>query len=339
MIRTTLGVTPRPVHASVDELLADTERIGDFVPADARSQARFERVEVDGEPCIVKYVHAEYDFALRALGGRGDLALRAWQAGLMDSAPDAVDHATLGAAPWGPDGTGCALLMRDVSSELIPAVDEPISEEEHLGFMADMAAFCASNWGFEDRFDLLTPGSRWEMFSATAIAEEAALGFPEPVPRIALGGWARFAERAPASLVGVVDELRNDARPLAAAVARTPITLLHGDWKMGNLGRSMGRTILIDWCYVGPGPAAEELVWYLALNRRRLPAGHTKESSIEDFAAGLTARGIELGSWWEAQLGLCMVGALVQFGWEKALGSDRELNWWCDRAREGLRWL
>jgi len=25
----------------------------------------------------------------------------------------------------------------------------------------------------------------------------------------------------------------------------------------------------------------------------------------------------------------------VQFGWEKALGEDDELGWWCDRAREG----
>jgi hypothetical protein len=30
---------------------------------------------------------------------------------------------------------------------------------------------------------------------------------------------------------------------------------------------------------------------------------------------------------------------LVQFGWEKALGDDDELGWWCDRAREGVRRL
>ena len=36
---------------------------------------------------------------------------------------------------------------------------------------------------------------------------------------------------------------------------------------------------------------------------------------------------------------LCLLGALVQFGWEKALGDDDELGWWCDRAREGARRL
>jgi len=29
----------------------------------------------------------------------------------------------------------------------------------------------------------------------------------------------------------------------------------------------------------------------------------------------------------------------VIFGWEKALGNDDELGWWCDRAREGARRL
>ncbi len=38
-------------------------------------------------------------------------------------------------------------------------------------------------------------------------------------------------------------------------------------------------------------------------------------------------------------LGLCLLGALVQFGWEKALGDADELSWWCDRALEGARWL
>jgi hypothetical protein len=30
-----------------------------------------------------------------------------------------------------------------------------------------------------------------------------------------------------------------------------------------------------------------------------------------------------------------LLAGLVVFGWEKALGDDAELGWWCDRAREG----
>ena len=33
--------------------------------------------------------------------------------------------------------------------------------------------------------------------------------------------------------------------------------------------------------------------------------------------------------WWDRQLALCLLGAMVLFGWEKALGGyDEELAWW-----------
>ena len=37
---------------------------------------------------------------------------------------------------------------------------------------------------------------------------------------------------------------------------------------------------------------------------------------------------------------LALLGAAVNFGWEKALGGPGpELDWWCDRAAEGVRVL
>ena len=122
--------------------------------------------------------------------------------------------------------------------------------------------------------------------------------------------------------------LRRDPAPLVDALRTTPWTLLHGDWKLGNLGTAAdGRTILIDWAYPGAGPVGHELAWYLALNRARLPAGHTKETTIADFRAALERHGVATAGWWDRQLDLCLLGALVQFGWEKALG---------DRRRAGL---
>lgn len=232
------SATGRVVHDSVDDLLDGAERLGSFTPDDARSTAGFERVVVDGARCVLKYVHPDEDFALRALGSEaGSLGLRAWELGLMDSAPHAVDHATLGVARWGRDDAGCAILMRDVSDVLVPVGDSPISEELHLGFLDDLATFSAANWDFDDAFGLLPPHARWEFTGPGPLAVEEALGFPEPVPRIALDGWARFAERAPAAVVDVVESLRRDASPIVAALAHTPDTLLHGDWKLGNLGR------------------------------------------------------------------------------------------------------
>ena len=42
-----------------------------FVPDDARSPAGFERVEIDGERCVIKYVHPDYDFTMRVSGDLG----------------------------------------------------------------------------------------------------------------------------------------------------------------------------------------------------------------------------------------------------------------------------
>jgi len=326
----------RHVHDNVDDLLAGAQRLGAFTPPGARSRARFERVVVDGQRCVVKYIHPDHDFALRAMGESAAIGLRVWRLGLMDTAPHAIDHATLGVARWGHDGRGWALLMRDVSDSLVPAGDGPIAEEAHLALLEDLAAFSVANWHFRDTFGLLPGPLRWQFFGPAALAVEESLGFPEPVPRLAVEGWLRFAERAPAAVVDAVESLRRDATAIGAALAGTPDTLLHGDWKLGNLGRANGRTVLIDWVYVGAGPVAHELAWYLALNRARLPRGSTKESTIDSFRAALVRRGVDPSGWWDRQLHVCLLGALVQFGWEKALGPDDELAWWCDRAAAGI---
>ena len=57
-------------------------------------------------------------------------------------------------------------------------------------------------------------------------------------------------------------------------------------------------TILLDCAYPGEGPACHDLAWYISL-------------------------------------GLCLLGCVVQTGWDEALGDDDALEWWADRAREG----
>ena len=330
----------RAVAESVDELLADARRLGEHRPDDSRSNALFERVEVGGEPCIVKYVHPEHDFTMRVSGDIGCRPRRVWELGLMDLAPDSIDHATIGAAPWGRNGWGVALLMRDVSSELVPVGDDPLPEAHHFRFLDHCAAMAGRAWGWHDDLDLLPHRLRWEWFGVAQMEGERALGFPEAVPRIAAEGWERFANRAPASLLGSIDELRHDATPLSDAIRSTPQTFLHGDWKFGNLGVGHdGRTILLDWAYPGEGPICHELAWYLALNRARLPLGHSKESTITDFEAALRRHGIATDGWFERQLALCLLGGAVQFGWEKAYGDDDEFGWWCSVATAGLERL
>ena len=61
--------------------------------------------------------------------------------------------------------------------------------------------------------------------------------------------------------------------------------------------------MLLDWAWTGEGYACHELAWYLALNRARLPLGHSKESTIDDFRAALERHGVTTAGWFDRQLG------------------------------------
>jgi hypothetical protein len=334
-------LTPRPVAPSVTDLLEGCTDRRPFHPDDARSSSHFEWVTIGGERFVLKHVHLDDDFTMRVSGDLGCRPLRIWQAGFMDVAADLIDHGVVGAAAGdGRNGWGAALLLRDLGDELVPADESLLTEAQHLTFLDHCAGMAARFWGWHDDLGLLPYPARWAWFGYAALAGERALGYPEAVPRIADEGWQRFASLVPARLLGLIDELRHDPTPLADALRGTPSTFLHGDWKLGNLGTGHdGRTVLIDWAYPGEGPVCHELTWYLALNRSRLPVGHGKESTIEDFRAALARHGVETDGWWDRQLGLCLLGATVQFGWEKALGADDELRWWCERAEAGAGWL
>lgn len=330
----------REVAPTVEELLAGTERRAPFANPDGRSAARFEQVWIDGAPHIVKYVHLDDDFTMRVSGDIRCRTVRAWAAGLLDGAPDLVDHAIVGAALGdGRNGWGAALLMRDVSADLLPGGDGPIPAEDHAAFLDHVAGFCAASWGWRDEPATapayLPYAARWSWFGRAALAGEEALGWPERAPKLAHEGWQRFAERAPTDVATAVEELLQDPLPLAGALRTTPSCFLHGDVKASNTGRAAdGRTVLIDWAYAGEGPACHELAWHLALDRDRLPVA--KETVIEDFRVALVRHGIDPATWWDRQLHLCLLGAVVQLGWEKALGDADELGWWCDAARAGL---
>lgn len=332
------SLTPRPVASSVNELLADVNRRESWRPAETRSGTNFERVWVGDEPMIVKYLHLDDDFTMRVSGDIGARGLRAYAAGLYDAASEHIDHGIAGMAGGvGRNGWGSAILMRDLSGELATTTDAPWTEAEHDGFIRAMAAMCAATWGWEDDLGLLPYEGRWQFFGEAMILGDRGLGWPERVPQIADEGWHRFAERAPSAVAEGVLALWRDVSALAEALAATPSCFLHGDWKNGNVGRGAdGRTVLIDWVYLGEGPACHELGWYLALNRAKLPPGRTKEAVIDEFRSALEAAGVVTDGWFDRQLRLALLGAVVQFGWEKAFGDDDELAWWCDRAAEGL---
>lgn len=312
-----------PVASSVEELLAGvTERTP--VESAGKSGARLERVVRDGTTYVLKVLDVRDDWTMRAAGVDGGAVLELWRRGVLEALPDCIDQPIIGVAR---DGDVTALLMRDVSAALVPVADDQVRLDQHLRFLDHMAALHAHFWETDLDIDVVPPTVRYLELAPATAEREAALGSDHVVPRLIGEGWPRFEQEAPAA-ARVVTPLTLDPEPLVTALATTPGTLVHGNWKLDNLGSTAeGRTVLLDWETPGRAAALTDLAWYLAINCRRLP--HTKEETIVAYRSALEGYGVSTDEWWDRQLGLCLIGGLVQFGWEKALGGyDDELDWW-----------
>jgi Phosphotransferase enzyme family len=300
-----------------------------------KSGARLERLVIGGHRYVLKHLDLAADWTMRASGCLPGAPLVLWQRGLLDRLPACFNQPVVGVLredPGGPGPSGgCAVLMRDVSAWLVPVTDEPISLDQHLRFLRHMAALHAAFWDCGAECDIVPPMHRYLELSPWLAQAEAAAGGGHLVPRLVGEGWPRLAAVAPAA-DAVVTPLASDPGPLVQALEATPQSLVHSNWKLDNLGTDdAGRTVLLDWEQPGRGAPLADLAWYLAINCRRLP--QAKEDSIAAYRAALEACGISTGPWWDRQLALCLLGALVQFGWEKALGGyDEELAWWEKQA-------
>jgi hypothetical protein len=334
----TLTLAPRPVLGSVEELLAGASERRPMKNADSLSGSQLERVVIDGARFVVKYLHWDDDWIQRATGDLVCRPLLLWQSGLFDALPACLDHTAVAmAAGLGRAGRGTAILMHDVGPNLVEVARGAIPLEQHVRFLDHMAELHAAFWGIEEG-DLpveLTPmGNRYLFLSSTVGEFEAARHGADPVPALLRPGWARFAEEAPKA-ASVVLPLLADPSPLVEGFAGTPMTLVHSDWKAGNLGSHPdGRTILLDWAFPGVAPATADLAWYLAVNCDLLP--QAKEDAIDCYRKALEGHGVETGGWWVHQLGVALIGALAQLGWSK---SGAELRWWEERVGEAASYL
>lgn len=274
----------------------------------------------DGVSFVLKRMSIARDWIMRATD---DLACR--EAAFVDASIDLGDAArtpTVGAAH---DGDGYALLMRDISTELLTA--DAISIAQLDAVIVSMAALHARPapasvpWcDLAQRLTLLTP---------TTARIAAAYG--APVARDIIEGWRVFDVHATPRARTIVHGLIDDPSPLVRALARTPAAFLHGDLKFDNIGIDPnGRLWLIDWAMTLVAAPAVELGWFLAINSRRLPVSLEDVTRRYASAAGMTT---ELRTRHDALTVLC--GLLLR-GWRKSLdaaaGDGDELRWWCERV-------
>lgn len=320
------------------ELLAGATHREPMKTSDSKSGARFERVVIGGERFVVKYLHVDDDWIQRTTGDVACRPVLMWRSGLLDALPCEIDHAICGVATGlGRNGWGSAILMRDVSRWLVPEGDAKLPTAQEDAFVDHMAALHAALWEFTDHVGLLSLENRYLEFNRHLPAIEGGRLSDEAVCALVGRGWDRLSQVAPGA--AAVLELLDAPWPLVAALRPIPRTLVHGDWKCGNLGSLPdGRTVLLDWAVPGEAPGLVDVAWYLAVNSARL--SRPKEQLLADYRAALERRGISCGEWWDAAVDLCLLGAFCQLGWEKALGGPgAELGWWEERVRAGLAWL
>jgi Phosphotransferase enzyme family len=300
--------------------------------ADSLSGSPFERAYVGDESYVVKHIGHELDWLMRVLGDGADgarpRALILWREGLLDAMPPEIDHVIVGMA-YDPATGHLTQVMHDAAGAMVPAGGDAIPLERHRGFLDHLAAMHASYWGFRDAYGLTTPQQRYGFAHPNHSVREAAAGHTDVIPSLFPGGWDAVRELSP-DAARMALALAEDATPLGRAMADGPHTLVHGDWKFGNLGtRSDGRTVLLDWGWPGEAGPGVDLAWYLAVNCDRLP--ESKEDTIEAYRMALERRGVATAPWWDRHLDLALLGGFVQLGWSK-WGNPDELAWWTDRA-------
>jgi len=324
--------------STIEELVAGATDRRPVRSSDAKSGADFELLTLDDRSCFLKVLDAESDWIMRVTGNTDHWEHKVWRAGLYQRFPDVIDHTIIAMALDTTGGsTRLGILMDDVSGSLVPPGDEVVAVETHDGFVRHMAQLHAEFWGWADTIGLCPMANRIRFFCPEVIAPEL-LADPIPGPIGAADqGWKRLATTHP-ELSTFIRGIHDDPAALVDALATTPATFVTGDWKMGNLGRHVdGRTVLVDQAYPGEAPCLYDLLWYVALNRQRLPI--SKEATIEAYRAGLEAAGIETGGWFERQLGLSIIAVMATFAWEKALGDADELAWWSAQVAKAQGWL
>lgn len=307
---------------------------------------------------ILKRTSAAFDWIVR---GTNDTDLReAWFANaLASTGPDSawirMTSPYLGAAA---DGDGAAILMPDLSEELIawerPSLDPgvPVSLLESVLTTAARLHFIGRRLPAHGSVPWCPVPERLLLLARPAAEGYRADG--NPVGARFLAGWDAFDRQAPAAARDLVRRLAADPQPLVAALGELPSTMLHGDLKLSNVASMREGIAFIDWQMATYAPIAVELGWFLVSNVAQLPEGpeailERYRGLAESIAAG---RGFGdarldpgLGDW-DAQVDLAILVGLLLRGWRKGLDAEAELNlptglsaaddlaWWSERALE-----
>jgi hypothetical protein len=326
-----------------------------FASGDSFSGNHFVAVETNGGSgprYLVKYMNLSWDWLMAATNDHLCRSVTLWRTGLLDRLKPHIEHAIVGCAQ---DGDGWALLMREVTDG-ITVEFQPLSAARHTGFLEAMATVHATFWEAPELTDpalgLCTlPG----IFDGLSVQTAARLpSSTSPIPRGILQGWPRLLTLVEPDVADVLRRLMEDPHPFCAAYDRLPWTLVHGDWRQGNIGAGdaqAAQVVALDWQLAGMGPATVDLAYYLANVEGMVPVSY--EESVEQYRLHLARR---LGarfdqSWWQPMLELGQLGYALRMGFSFAYDGIEDgpeaavvaagivVKRFNQQVRAGLRWL
>ncbi len=337
-------------------------------PTDGWSGATFTTVaNSEGRRYVLKRTSLGVDWIARAT--RDDRLREGWLAALPAGALSWMPGSMvpyLGAAA---DGDGVAILMPDLSNELIawerPGHDPAIDRAVLARVVRAIARLHAMPWTRVLESALERDGDdaplwcplpeRLTLLAPSAAARYAADG--NPVGDRFLEGWGRFDERAPDAARELVARLDADPAPLVDALGRLPALGLHGDLKLANVALLPEEQVAyIDWQMTLVAPVAVDLGWFLVSNSSSLPMppdqimeGYREALAWDSGRWGAEGHGHDFGELvgdWEAQRDLTWIVGLLLRGWRKGIDAEAglvlpsgvsaadDLAWWCERAVE-----
>lgn len=335
-----------PLHDLLAEHgLGDAEEVP--LDADGWSGARLSRLQRRGRRFVLKRDSLGWDWIARATRD-GPILREAWFADLRLDLPDRLVAPYVGV---GLDGDVFGLLMPDLSGILFEW-EAPLDEQSAEIVLDAIAELHAHAWQWTpppladapwcplpERLLLLSRPSA-EHYVADGVAAGERF----------LEGWDAFDRRASDPARDLVATLSSDPGPLIDALAAEPVTMLHGDLKLANLGIAPDGTIpVVDWQMIMRGPVAVELGWFLVSNVASLP--WTPADTLERYArllgyASEAAEDLDGSSSGaeSSDLDLAWIVGLLLRGWRKGLDAEAgvvhpsgvsaadDLAEWCERA-------
>lgn len=238
-----------------------------FNGRDGMSRNKFESVIVDTadgshQRFVLKHLSIETDWIMAATRDQRCRSVTLWRYGLLDRVSPGLGHPVIACSH---DRRGYAILMVDLSANLLFGTAP--SATWYRQALDSLAVLHASFWDASELasmpLGLCDTRALIEMFSPRLLSRGARV--PSRLPIMIAEGWEALATIVEPDVFGALDLLSADPQPLCDLIQRFPATLVHGDYRPGNLALMSGKLpamVAFDWQCAGCSLGAIDLTWF-----------------------------------------------------------------------------